>query len=99
MESIVRFSSKRLRLKVNPTKSAVARPEERHFLGFRLRRGPLEGSVEVVLSKRSRDRVYKKVQRVEPKRRGRKVSRGIRALNAELNGGDGRLSPHSGGWG
>lgn len=48
MESIVRFISKRLRLKVNPTKSAVARPEERHFVGFRLRREPLDGSVEAV---------------------------------------------------
>jgi RNA-directed DNA polymerase len=34
MASISRFLSQKLRLKVNETKSAVARPEERKFLGF-----------------------------------------------------------------
>jgi hypothetical protein len=42
MESISRFIERRLRLKVNQAKSAVAKPEGRHFLGFRLRREPLE---------------------------------------------------------
>jgi RNA-directed DNA polymerase len=39
MATVVRFIERRLRLKVNAGKSAVARPEERHFVGFRLRRG------------------------------------------------------------
>jgi RNA-directed DNA polymerase len=34
MASISRFLTKKLRLKVNETKSAVARPEQRKFLGF-----------------------------------------------------------------
>jgi RNA-directed DNA polymerase len=34
MEGIVRFITRQLRLKVNETKSAVARPQERKFLGF-----------------------------------------------------------------
>src|SRR5271157_5150495 len=34
MESITRFITQRLKLKVNETKSAVARPQERKFLGF-----------------------------------------------------------------
>jgi len=34
MASVSRFLTKKLRLKVNETKSAVARPEERKFLGF-----------------------------------------------------------------
>jgi group II intron reverse transcriptase/maturase len=42
MASVVSFIERRLRLKVNASKSAVARPEERHFVGFRLRREPLE---------------------------------------------------------
>src|SRR5260370_16433545 len=58
MESIVRFINKRLRLKVNPTKSAVARPPQRHFVGFRLRRDPLDGSVKVLQAQRSKDRIY-----------------------------------------
>ena len=34
MTSVSRFLTKKLRLKVNEAKSAVARPEERKFLGF-----------------------------------------------------------------
>jgi len=36
MESVKRFITRRLKLKVNETKSAVARPQERKFLGFSL---------------------------------------------------------------
>jgi group II intron reverse transcriptase/maturase len=36
MASTERFIAKRLRLKVNASKSAVARPDTRHFLGFEL---------------------------------------------------------------
>ena len=39
MVSLTEFIERRLRLKVNEAKSAVARPEDRHFLGFRLRLG------------------------------------------------------------
>jgi len=34
MASVKDFIERRMRLKVNVSKSAVARPEERHFLGF-----------------------------------------------------------------
>src|SRR5260221_6779340 len=37
MASVTDFIERRMRLKVNAAKSAVARPEKRHFLGFRLR--------------------------------------------------------------
>jgi RNA-directed DNA polymerase len=37
MDSITRFISQRLKLKVNDKKSAVARPQERKFLGFSFR--------------------------------------------------------------
>ena len=43
MESIARFITHKLKLKVNETKSAVARPQERKFLGFSFTAGP-EGS-------------------------------------------------------
>ena len=36
MTSVCRFVTTQLRLKVNVSKSAVARPEERKFLGFRI---------------------------------------------------------------
>src|SRR3984957_9816591 len=40
MESITRFITHQLKLKVNETKSAVARPQERKFLGFSFSPGP-----------------------------------------------------------
>src|SRR5271165_7024137 len=40
MESIARFITQKLKLKVNETKSAVARPQERKFLGFSFSAGP-----------------------------------------------------------
>jgi RNA-directed DNA polymerase len=40
MESISRFITQKLKLKVNETKSAVARPQERKFLGFSFTAGP-----------------------------------------------------------
>jgi hypothetical protein len=40
MESITRFITQQLKLKVNEAKSAVARPQERKFLGFSFAAGP-----------------------------------------------------------
>jgi RNA-directed DNA polymerase len=40
MKSITRFITQRLKLKVNEAKSAVARPQERKFLGFSFTSGP-----------------------------------------------------------
>src|SRR5277367_2558582 len=40
MKSITRFITQRLKLKVNETKSAVARPQERKLLGFSFTDGP-----------------------------------------------------------
>ena len=40
MESITRFITRRLGLKVNDKKSAVAQPQERKFLGFSFTEGP-----------------------------------------------------------
>ena len=54
MAGLTRFIEGRLRLKVNQAKSAVARPEERHFLGFRLRLDAQTGTVEVLLSERTK---------------------------------------------
>ena len=40
MESITRFITETLNLKINETKSAVARPQDRKFLGFSFTAGP-----------------------------------------------------------
>src|SRR5437667_8819269 len=40
MKSITQFITQKLKLKVNESKSAVARPQERKFLGFSFTDGP-----------------------------------------------------------
>jgi group II intron reverse transcriptase/maturase len=69
MAGITRFIEKRLRLAVNAEKSAVARPNERHFLGFSLHRKG-DGEVEVHLSERSRRRLRKRVKDLTPRTGG-----------------------------
>ena len=86
MASIKSFIERRLRLKVNEAKSAVARPEERHFVGFRLRREPLDGSVQVLLSKRSETRIEEKIRELTPRNWGSSVQRCIDRVNVYLAG-------------
>jgi group II intron reverse transcriptase/maturase len=86
MESITRFIEKRLRLKVNTSKSAVARPSERHFVGFRLERKPEDGEVEVLLSKRSKERVDTKIRELTPRVWGQSLRACIAKLNVYLVG-------------
>jgi hypothetical protein len=86
MASVVRFIEKQLRLKVNQAKSAVARPEERHFVGFSLRRNLEDGTSEVLLSKRSKERVDAKIRELTPRAWGQSLSGCIAALNAYLGG-------------
>lgn len=86
MASIVSFIERRLRLKVNASKSAVGRPEERHFVGFRLRREPLDGEVEVLLSQRSQDRIDERVRELTPRTWGNSLRACILRLNAYLLG-------------
>jgi group II intron reverse transcriptase/maturase len=86
MASVVRFIERQLRLKVNQAKSAVARPEDRHFVGFSLRRNPADGSVEVFLSKRSKARVDTRIRELTPRAWGQSLPGCISALNTYLRG-------------
>ena len=86
MASVTDFIERRMRLKVNAAKSAVARPEERHFLGFTMRREPLDGSVEVLLSKRSKERIDSKIRQAIPRNWGATLVQCIVGLNAYLAG-------------
>lgn len=86
MASVVRFIESRLRLKVNASKSAVARPEERHFVGFRLRREPEDGSTEVLLSKRSKTRIDETIRRLTPRNWGQSLCACLSQLNVYLVG-------------
>jgi group II intron reverse transcriptase/maturase len=86
MASVKRFIERRLRLKVNEAKSAVARPEDRHFLGFRLRQRSQGGPVDVLLSKRSRKRFGETLRQLVPRNFGNSLAACIRRLNEYLIG-------------
>lgn len=85
MASITRFIEKRLRLTVNQEKSAVARPGVRHFVGFSLRRSKDE-TVKVVLSRRSQERIKRKIVELTPRTWGQSLDACIGQLNRYLDG-------------
>jgi RNA-directed DNA polymerase len=85
MASVVTFIERRLRLKVNATKSAVAQPETRHFLGYRLVPRK-EHSAEVLLSERSEKRLREHIRKVTPRSPGRSLLATIAGVNAYLQG-------------
>jgi group II intron reverse transcriptase/maturase len=86
MASVRAFIEKRLRLTVNVAKSAVGRPEERHFVGFRLWREPRTGNVEVELSERSRARISEVIRQKTPRNAGVSLSVVIERMNEYLTG-------------
>jgi hypothetical protein len=75
-----------LRLKINQAKSAVARPEDRHFLGFRLRVDPHTGAVEVLLSERTKRNAMERVRQLTPRNWGNTLVSCIAQINAWLRG-------------
>lgn len=83
MAAVVRFIEGRLRLKVNAAKSAVARPGQRHFVGFSLWR---KKHVAVKLSQRSRERVDERIRELTPRNWGGKLETCIKRLNRYLRG-------------
>ena len=86
MASLERFIGRRLRLKVNCDKSAVARPEDRHFLGFCLRRDPQDGTVEVLLSQRTKRNAMARIRELTPRSWGGTLSSCIHRINVWLRG-------------
>ncbi len=61
MESIKRFITKKLKLKVNEAKSAVARPQERKFLGFSFSAGP---EVKRVIAPKALERFKARIREI-----------------------------------
>ncbi len=84
--SVKRFIETRLRLEVNIQKSAVAKPEERHFLGFTLCLDRQKGEVQIHLSKRSIERITNKTKELTPRNYGNSIEDCIRRLNSYLIG-------------
>ena len=86
MTATTRFIERRLRLTVNQSKSSVARPETRHFLGFRLWRKDPGHPVQVLLSQRSKDRAAAKIRELTPRNWGAPLSAAIARINVYLTG-------------
>src|SRR5437879_13036387 len=61
MDSTTRFITQKLKLKVNESKSAVARPQERKFLGFSFTAGP---EVKRVIAPKALDRFKHRIREV-----------------------------------
>ena len=80
MESISRFITQKLKLKVNEAKSAVARPQERKFLGFSFTAGP---DIKRTIAPKSLERFKQRIRDIT--RRAKGV--GIKTTMEELGRG------------
>jgi RNA-directed DNA polymerase len=85
MESISRFIERRLGVVVNEEKSSVCRPDQNHFLGFRLCPKP-DGKVEIHISARSKERLDERIRQLTPRSWGQSIDSCIIQLNQYLKG-------------
>ena len=67
MRSIANFITQELKLKVNETKSAVARPQQRKFLGFSFSDGP---EVLRIIAPRALERFKQRVREITRRAKG-----------------------------
>ena len=81
MASVTRFVEKRLRLRVNRTKSAVAHVSERKFLGYRLLAGG-----RLTIAPASLERAKDRIREITRRNRGISLERMIWELNSFLSG-------------
>lgn len=84
MESIRGFLEKRLKLKVNETKSAVARAGERKFLSFSFYRAAEKVCIRV--AKQAIEEAREKIRRMTYRVRGESIEVVIKDLNEYLKG-------------
>jgi RNA-directed DNA polymerase len=83
MESVTQFITQKLRLKVNETKSAVARPQERKFLGFSFSAGP---EVKRVIAPKALDRFKRRIREITRRAKGVSMKTTIDELAPYMRG-------------
>jgi RNA-directed DNA polymerase len=83
MESLTRFIERKLKLKVNREKSAVGRPRERKFLGFRLLGGK---EVKRGIAPSALSRVKARVRELTRRTTGRSIQQITEGLTRYLRG-------------
>jgi RNA-directed DNA polymerase len=83
MASITRFITQKLKLKVNETKSAVARPQERKFLGFSFTDGP---EIKRTIAPKALERFKHRIREVTLRAKGVSLETTIAELASYLRG-------------
>src|SRR5437764_6334093 len=83
MESITRFITRKLQLKVYGSKSAVARSQEQKFLGFSFSAGP---EVKRVIAPKALDRFKRRVREITPRAKGVSMKTTIEELAPYMRG-------------
>lgn len=85
MAGISKFITEALRLKVNASKSAVARPWERKFLGFTFAT-PYYGVIKVAVAPKAVERFKERVRQLTRRRRGVSLEEMLKELSRYLKG-------------
>src|SRR5438445_2213730 len=83
MESITRFITQKLKLKVNETKSAVARPQDRKFLGFSFSAGP---EIKRMIAPKALERFKHRIREITLRAKGVSMETTIAELAPYLRG-------------
>jgi len=83
MGSVTQFITQKLRLKVNEAKSAVARPQERKFLGFSFSAGP---EVKRVIAPKALDRFKRRVREITRRAKGVSMKTTMEELGPYMRG-------------
>ena len=83
MKSVTRFITQKLKLKVNETKSAVARPQERKFLGFSFTAGP---EAKRVIAPQALDRFKQRIREITRRAKGVSMKTTIEELAPFMRG-------------
>ena len=83
MESISRFITQKLKLKVNEAKSAVARPQERKFLGFSFTAGP---NIRRMIAPKSLERFKQRIRDITRRAKGVSITTTMEELASYMRG-------------
>src|SRR6202171_5023640 len=83
MESVTRFIMQELKLKVNESKSAVARPQERKFLGFSFTVVP---EVKRIIAPKALDRFKQRIREITRRAKGVSMKTTIEELASYMRG-------------
>src|SRR5215468_1065176 len=83
MNSVTRFITQKLKLKVNEAKSAVARPQQRKFLGFSFSDGP---EIKRIIAPKALDRFKDRIREITRRAKGVSIEETIAELAPYMRG-------------